>query len=315
MKDNALHGVGIAVCDKAATVVVIPPHGAPRERSVVILPGETFVSTLEKVILPWVGFSTRAIGISYHNPDLIDEVTVPVGMELVAVSPTAATLAGYRLVGDKSRVLIQQGEVNDGSPEAFLKIGPNWTSWAVDGDLTTHRFVDASVIAGFSPRTREFANFVGAPANDSSIQLLGNWGWVNAARFIMATCAGLTPDPVTLTILNAVNDRKSRRTLVSRLCTLARNGDPFAVEVGRLMAQLIGRTIGYVADQDRFSMLSVQANSISAIDNMPLWMRGEGGLLSYLPSGTTTQFIGPRPQVLEAYGAIQLASRLALISA
>ncbi len=254
MLENKFHGVGVAVCDEKYHAVVIPPRGAPRERSGVILPDNSVIGTIENEILPWVGFSTRVIGISHHNGYTIDRVTVPKGMNLQAVSPTAATLAGYQLVGDKSQVLIQRGVNDGGLPQALLKIGPKWTSWAVDGDLRTHRFVEADVIAGFSPRTSEFANFVGSPANNSSIELLGNLGWLNAAQFIEATNAevGLTPDVRTSMMMEAAvnhpSDRHLRRVLVSRLCTLAKSGDPFAVEVGRLMAQLIGRTIGYVAE-------------------------------------------------------------------
>lgn len=328
-------GFGLAVCDASYHGVIVdqprvikPATPGGETKHVPSPPRDIFGrrhshETAADLIRRVLGRAQRlpeVVGISYHDADQVDAVE-GLDTKLVHISPTVATLAGLKLWHDPNQMIIQPGRDRAlGGPTALIKIGPRRLTWAVDGDPTAppHQ-IPASIVAGLNERAAAVFDFIGLPNNTDPVELLGNRGWRNTAAYFAEENTASMPRPNELTarlLRDLPQDRPGARTFTSHLGMGAMGSDPFALQVARHMTELIGLVVGYVAQYDNFGRIYVQCNSVTAITGMPEWVvrSPKSGLMPGIKyeggSAAEIMLIGPRPQILEAHGASQLASRL-----
>ncbi|HVQ44448.1 MAG TPA: hypothetical protein VMT30_05785 [Candidatus Saccharimonadia bacterium] len=322
-RKGTLPGLGLAVCGRDWDVVF---HDG-RTHSGVVQPGEDTIALVKRVA-DLLGTTARVIGVSHHDFETIRSMPSPDGLSIVPVSPTLATLAGVSARGQAElyrQTLVAATKTANPGPTALLKIGPRNVTWASDEDAAPTEVGIADVIHAVSPLAGVYAQFLLENGQHRSVELLGNPGWVNGARFFAARDWEV-PERTRDLLAQAV-DQSTVRVFVSHLGVMARNGDPFAGEVARFMTQPFAAAVGQVAAATEARHLYVQWNAVSAVPRMPGWMCNPagGGLaplfrngrnsIPAVPASTNVTLLGPRPQLAEARGAYDLAARQVSVSA
>jgi hypothetical protein len=337
-------GIGISFCDglwhaavaSVSNVRLLEDGKKPvyhRDFSGSVWPNESVGHTVGRILNQYVGRTPEYVGVSTHHDSLDSESWREfAGTHIETVDPTAATLAGLEHVKrNPNRLRLRPGA--GGGPQGLLKVGPHSVTWIVDGEKSG-QVLTAATIKGFSPAAQDFAASINAARQNDPVQLLGNLGWVNAARYL-AQNGTARPDKVTRDLMNlaSTGDQKARRDLVARLCWLAPqfieehslpaadNGEAFADAVANFMFELLGRSIGYIVSQKRLGTLFVQYNSISGSDSMRGHFSRTGAdsitraIVRHDKSGEAWSkvpevvLVEPRPWMAEAYGAILLAGQ------
>ncbi|GAC1369295.1 MAG: hypothetical protein NVSMB39_0990 [Candidatus Saccharimonadales bacterium] len=309
--------VGAAICDNECTLMIQSARGRARRNTAFINPNRSLDVEIIRIITGQLNFTPPVVAVSHHDPSVR-----PInsnGLHVVTVSPTAATLEGIFISPNPSRTVLRPGNATNGTA-GLVKIGPHHVTWAKAGDRQG-RPIDPDVITEFSQLSVEFTQFVGRKAKNP-VELLGNLGWVNAARFFAEVEPNIAPDPRTLRFLEIrSDDREHRRATRSHLGWMANHGDPFGTLVASFMIGQIGRTVGYVAKQANFRTVHLQCNAISGVPPMLNWVQGPIGYKIFSEAITkhdhsrhtsrpTIILTECRPQVPEALGAIKLAGQL-----
>lgn len=339
MSTNPLHpGIGFSFHDDnihAAVVAMstgrIPRPGEPqpvvsRDFSGKMLPNETVGHAVGRILKNYVGHTPEYVGVSTHHEN-IDRSSWRqfAGTPVEAVDPTAATLMGLEHVKrNPDRMLIQKGSTPGGA-KALLKIGPDSVTWIVDGE-SEGQVLSTDTIRRFTPAADDFAAGMNASRHTNPVQLLGNLGWVNAARHLNLAgpehAGGKTKNLMDEALKG---DRKSRRALVAHFGWLAPRvefmhpekdaGELFAAKVASFMIENIGRSIGRVyaeaSQLQQVGTLFVQCNAISSSKDLRNWAIAplRRAISRNGEVAADVVLVEPRPQMAEAYGAILLAGQ------